>query len=135
VSKKGSVLIVLDHSHPVVAALTRWSPSILVKKILRENVEASLPPYSSIAILTLDKSDAVVLKNGFTKSITDGRLPSQTNVVLVPGQGESQSRVLVSVPIEYRELLSKFLLELSRKRAIAKKSVVNIALDPYTLLT
>jgi hypothetical protein len=107
----------------------------LVKKILRENVEASLPPYSSIAILTLDKSDAVVLKNGFTKSITDGRLPSQTNVVLVPGQGESQSRVLVSVPIEYRELLSKFLLELSRKRAIAKKSVVNIALDPYTLLT
>jgi len=135
VSKKGSVLIVLDHSHPVVAALTRWSPSILVKKILRENVEAFLPPYSSIAILTLDKSDAVVLKNGFTKSIADGRLPSQTNVVLVPGQGESQSRVLVSVPIEYRELLSTFVLELSRKRAIAKKSVVNIALDPYTLLT
>ena len=135
VSKKGSVLIVLDHSHPVVAALTRWSPSILVKKILRENLEAFLPPYSSIAVLTLEKSEAVVLKNGFTKSVADGRLPSQTNVVLVPGQGESQSRVIVSVPIEDRELLSTFILELSRKRAVAKKNIVNIALDPYTLLT
>jgi hypothetical protein len=56
-------------------------------------------------------------------------------VVLVPGQGESQSRVIVSVPIEDRELLSTFILELSRKRAVAKKNIVNIALDPYTLLT
>jgi hypothetical protein len=94
-----------------------------------------LPPYSSIAVLTLEKSEAVVLKNGFTKSVADGRLPSQTNVVLVPGQGESQSRVIVSVPIEDRELLSTFILELSRKRAVAKKNIVNIALDPYTLLT
>lgn len=135
ISKKGSVFIVLEHSHPVVASLTRWNPSILVKKILRENQEAFLPPYSSIAVLTLDKSEAVVIKNGFTKSAADGRLPSGTKVVLVPGQGESQSKVFVSVPTDDRELLSTFILELSRKRAVAKKSVVNVALDPYTLLT
>lgn len=135
VSKKGAVLIVLDSFHPVVAAITKWSPSILVKKILRENLEAFLPPYSSVAVITLDKSEAVVLKNGFTKSVTDGRLPPETKVVLVDGDGDSESKILVSVSVADRELLSTFLRELSRKRALSKKTPINIALDPYTLLT
>jgi primosomal protein N' len=135
VSKKGAVLIVLDSFHPVVAAITKWSPSILVKKILRENLEAFLPPYSSVAVITLDKSEAVVLRNGFTKSVTDGRLPPETKVVLVDGDGDSESKIVVSVSVADRELLSTFLRELSRKRALSKKTPINIALDPYTLLT
>ena len=135
VSKSGNVLIVLDSFHPVVASITKWSPSILVKKILREDSEAFLPPYSSIAVITLDRSEAVTLRNGLAKSVSDGRLPPETKVVLISGEGEVQSKVIVSVAIDNRELLSTFLLELSRKRALSKKTSINIALDPYTLLT
>jgi hypothetical protein len=75
------------------------------------------------------------LRNGLTKSVSDGRLPPETKVVLISGEGEVQSKVIVSVAIDNRELLSTFLLELSRKRALSKKTSINIALDPYTLLT
>jgi len=134
VSKKGNVFVVLDAFHPLVAAITKWNPGILVRKILRENEEAFLPPYSSIAVLTVEKHEAILLKNGLAKSVKDGRLPTSSQIFLSQETESDDVRILVSVPVEKRDILAAFLLELSRKRAVSKKSFVNIALDPFTLL-
>ena len=134
VNQKGKVLIVLDAFHPLVAAITKWNPGMLVKKILRENAEAFLPPFSSVAVLTVEKQEATVLRNGLAKSIKDGRLPVSSQVFLSQETESGDAKILVSVPSENRENLAVFLLELSRKRAISKKSFVSIALDPFTLL-
>jgi len=134
VSKKGNVFVVLDAFHPLVAAITKWNPGTLVRKILRENEEAFLPPYSSIAVLTVQKHEAILLKNGLAKSIKDGRLPMNSQIFLSEDAESDDAKILLSVPVENRDILAAFLLELSRKRAVSKKSFVNIALDPFTLL-
>ena len=134
VSKKGNVFVVLDAFHPLVAAITKWNPGTLVKKILRENEEAFLPPYSSMAVLTVEKDEAILLKNGLAKSIKDGRLPTNSQIFLSEDTESDDAKILLSVPVENRDILAAFLLELSRKRAVSKKSFVNIALDPFTLL-
>ena len=134
VSKKGNVFVVLDAFHPLVAAITKWNPGTLVRKILRENEEAFLPPYSSMAVLTVKKTEAILLKNGLAKSIKDGRLPMNSQIFLSEDAESDDAKILLSVPVENRDILAAFLLELSRKRAVSKKSFVNIALDPFTLL-
>ena len=134
VSKKGNVFVVLDAFHPLVAAITKWNPGTLVRKILRENEEAFLPPYSSMAVLTVQKQEAILLKNGLAKSIKDGRLPMNSQIFLSEDAESDDAKILLSVPVENRDILAAFLLELSRKRAVSKKSFVNIALDPFTLL-
>lgn len=134
VRKNGSVLVVLDPVHPVVASLSRWNPSVLVKKILRENSDAFLPPVASSAVLRVPLSEGTVLKNGILKSIKDGRLPSSSKVYLSENHARNEARILVSVPRGERKVLSNFVFELGRRRAISKKSFVSIAIDPYALL-
>ena len=101
---------------------------------MRENEETFLPPYSSIAVLTVQKQEAILLKNGLAKSIKDGRLPTDSQLFLSEDAESEVAKILLSVPAENRDVLAAFLLELSRKRAVSKKSFVNIALDPFTLL-
>jgi primosomal protein N' len=134
VNSKGSVLIVLDGFHPLVAAITKWNPGGLIKKILRENQDAFLPPFSSVALLTVEKQEAVLLRNGLAKSIKDERLPLSSQVFLFNDGESERNKIVVSVPAENRGILAAFLLELVRKRAISKKSAVSVALDPFTLL-
>jgi primosomal protein N' (replication factor Y) len=134
VRKGGNVLVVLDSFHPVIASLSRWNPSFLIKKILRESSEAFLPPFSSTAILRSEISEGVMIRNGIAKSVKDGRLPEFSRVYLSQGTSKNESRIFVSVPRSDRQVLVDFLRELSRKRAIAKKSSISIALDPFVLL-
>jgi len=134
VKRNGNVLVVLDSSHPLISSITRWNPSVLVKKILRENNDALLPPYASSALLRVPITDAVMLRNGIMKSIKDGRLPISSKVYLTENESKNESRLLINVPRENREDLANFVLELSRKRAISKKSFISVALDPYVLL-
>jgi primosomal protein N' (replication factor Y) len=134
VSKNGSVLLALDSFHPVVAAISRWNPSILIKKILRENMDADLPPFSTTAILKVPVSEGTALRNGILKSIKDGRLPQASKVYLTETNSSNEARILVNVPRENRNLLVDFISVLSRKRAVSKKSSMSIAIDPYALL-
>ena len=134
VSKNGKLLIVLDPYHPVVASLSRWNPRLLIKKILRENFEASLPPYSNAATMKVSMSEGVLLRNGITKSIKDGRLPGQSQVYFSENKSKDEARVVVLVPRKDRKILANFVHELARKRAISKKDFINIALDPFALM-
>jgi len=133
VRESGNVYIALDSSHPLVASISRWSPSVLIKKILRENLDAFLPPYSSVALIIMDSSEVPTMNNGITKSIKDGRLPLESKIFVVESKNEIDSKIVISVPIAQREVLASFLLELSRKRAVSKKSPISIVLDPYVL--
>lgn len=133
VEKNGSVLVVLDPYHPVVAALSRWNPSVLVKKILRENYDAALPPYTSSALLKVGISEGSILRNGIAKSIEDARLPISSKVYLTENKSKNEAHLLITVPREKRQDLAKFILELSRKRAVSKRPLITLALDPYAL--
>lgn len=134
VKKNGSVLIVLDPYHPAIAALSRWNPSILIKKILRECSDAFLPPYASTAVLSVPILEGVALRNGIAKTIKDGRLPLISRVNLLEDKSKNVSKIFVSVPRKDRQLLVDFLSEFARKRAISKKSLITFALDPFTLV-
>ncbi|CAN2197859.1 PriA Primosomal protein N' (replication factor Y) - superfamily II helicase [Candidatus Nanopelagicaceae bacterium] len=133
VRKNGNLVVVLDSYHPVIASLSRWNPSVLVKKILRENHDASLPPYTSTASLKVVLSEGVVLKNGISKSVKDGRLPISSKVYLTEDKSKNEARILISVPRDNRHVLANFLLELNRRRAATKKAYITFALDPYAL--
>ena len=134
VNENGKILVVLDAFHPTIAALSRWNPGVLIKKILRENFEAQLPPYVSTAVIKVVLSEGIAIKNGFSKSIKDGRLPINSKVFLTESVSTNEARIMISVPRYNRGELAVFLRELSRKRAISKKSFISIALDPYALL-
>jgi primosomal protein N' len=134
VSKDGIVLLALDSFHPVVSAISRWNPSLLIKKILRESIEADLPPFRTTAVLKLPASEGVLLRNGILKSIKDGRLPDVSKVYLTVNDATGEARILISVPREKRNLLVDFVHVLSRKRAVSKKNSMSIAIDPYALL-
>ena len=134
VSKDGVVLLALDSFHPVVSAISRWNPSFLIKKILRESIEADLPPFRTTAVLKLPASEGVLLRNGILKSIKDGRLPDVSKVYLTVNDATDQARILISVPRENRNHLVDFVHLLSRKRAVSKKNSMSIAIDPYALL-
>ena len=133
VRKNGHLIVILDPYHPVIASLSRWNPSVLVKKILRENHDAYLPPYTSTASLKVVLSEGVVLKNGISKSVKDGRLPISSKVYLTEDKSKNEARILISVPRDNRQVLANFLLELNRRRAATKKAYITIALDPYAL--
>jgi primosomal protein N' len=135
VRKNGKILLVLDSFHPIVSALTRWNPSLLIKKILRENAEAFLPPYSAIASLKVPLPEGVLLKNGIVKSIKDARLPEMTRVYLSENHSKDEARLLISVPRQDRKLLVDFVSELTRRRAISHKTPISIAIDPYALMS
>jgi primosomal protein N' (replication factor Y) len=134
VRKGGKVLLVLDPFHPVVSALSRWNPSLLIKKILRENAEAFLPPYSTTVSLKAPLAEGVLLKNGILKSIKDARLPEMTKVYLSENHSRDEARILISVPRESRTLLVDFVSELSRRRAISHKAPMSSSIDPYALM-
>ena len=134
IRKNGKVLVVLDAFHPIIAGLIRWNPSIVIKRILRENLDASLAPYFSTAVVRMDLDEAVIFRNGVSKSIKDGRLPELSRVYLSEDSSNNQARILISVPRDKRSVLADFLRELNRKRAVSKKSFISVALDPYALL-
>jgi primosomal protein N' (replication factor Y) len=133
IGKNGKVLVVLDSFHPIIAGLTRWNPSVLIKKILRENFEASLSPYFSSAVMRMNIDEAGTFKSGVSKSIKDGRLPESSKVYLSEDLPNNQARIFITVPRDKRSVLADFLRELNRKRAISKKSLISVALDPYAL--
>lgn len=133
VRKNGNIFIVLDPYHPVVASITRWNPSLLVKKFLRENEDASLPPFTEAAVLHVDSHEAGALQSGLSRSISDERLPLHSRVFAIGGDENGKSRLLLTTPRRNRQILVDFLKELARKRAIAKKSPISFELNPFTL--
>jgi len=133
VSNTGQVLLVLDDSHPIVAAIARWNIAPLLKRELTERVELMLPPSVMSAVLVTEQSSAPAIVSGLKKALEDARLPSSTRIFGPTILAKGQAKIVVHVSHEQSSDLAKILHELQRKRSIAKKDLLTLRIDPYSL--
>jgi primosomal protein N' (replication factor Y) len=124
---------VIDNSHPIVAALSRWNLSPLLGRELREREQTQLPPLVHAIVLEIAHGDTAGFLSGITSSIKEGRIPSSTRI-LGPTRLDAQtSRVILTVSRNDGQELFDFLVTYRKKRGIAKKSIPRIHIDPYAL--
>ena len=133
VSIEGQVLLVLDDSHPIVAAIARWNIAPLLKRELADRVELMLPPSVTSAVLVTDQSAAPAIVSGLKKALEDSRLPSSTRIYGATLLPKGQAKIVVHVSHEQSSDLAKILHELQRKRSVAKKDLLTLRIDPYSL--
>jgi primosomal protein N' (replication factor Y) (superfamily II helicase) len=133
VSLTGEILTIIDSTHPITSALTRWNPATMAARELAERKEVSLPPYTRAVLLETETKDATGIVSGIRKAVFDKRLPSSV-IALGPSQSSGDlSRILLTCQISQSEEFLKFLHEFIRHRAIAKKSKIFLRVDPYSL--
>jgi primosomal protein N' (replication factor Y) len=132
-SPNGKALVVIDHSHPIVAALSRWNLSPLLARELREREQTQLPPLVHAIVLEIAHSDTPTFLTGITSSIKEGRVPSSTRILGPTRMDEENSRVILTVSRDHGQELFDFLVTYRKKRGIAKKSIPRMRIDPYVL--
>jgi primosomal protein N' (replication factor Y) len=133
ISSDGQVLLVLDDSHPVVAALARWNIAPLLKRELAEREELKLPPSVVSAVLVMEQTSASAILSGLKKALEDGRLPNSTRIFGETMLPKGQAKIVMHVSHEQNSALSAILHELQRKRSISKKDLFTLRIDPYSL--
>ena len=133
ISKKGSVLLVIDDSHPIVASIARWNIAPMLKRELAEREELALPPYSTSAVLVMDQLSATQIHSGLKKAIDQGRLPESTRIFGPAIIAKGQAKIVLHVANAQAQLMISTLHELQRKRGIAKKDLFTIRINPYSL--
>ena len=133
ISKKGSVLLVIDDSHPIVASIARWNIAPMLKRELAEREELALPPYSTSAVLVMDQLSATQIHSGLKKAIDQGRLPESTRIFGPAIIAKGQAKIVLHVENAQAQLMISTLHELQRKRSIAKKDLFTIRINPYSL--
>jgi primosomal protein N' (replication factor Y) len=133
VSSDGQVLLVLDDSHPVVAALARWNIAPLLKRELAERAELMLPPSVISAVLVMEQTSASGILSGLKKALEDGRLPSSTRIFGATILPKGQAKIVMHVSHDQSSSLGVMLHELQRKRSISKKDLFTLRIDPYSL--
>ena len=129
----GQVLLVLDDSHPIVAALARWNIAPLLKRELAERAELMLPPSVMSAVLVMDQRSAAAIVSGLRKALADERLPSSTRIFGPTSLPKDQAKIVMHVSHEQSLALGAVLHELQRKRSISKKDLLTLRIDPYSL--
>jgi len=132
-SRKGSVLLCIDESHPIVASLVRWNPGAMIRRELAERLEIPLPPYVSSYVMSGESKEFTSIATGLKKAISDERIPSSIRVYGPNEIGGSRARIVLYCPQEDSAVLTSFLHELQRRRSIAKKDFLSIRIDPYSL--
>jgi len=133
ISSDGQVLLVLDDSHPVVAALARWNIAPLLKRELAERDELELPPSVVSAVLVMEQTSASAILSGLKKALEDGRLPSSTRIFGPTVLPKGLAKIVMHVSHEQRSDLGAVLHELQRRRSISKKDLLTLRIDPYSL--
>jgi primosomal protein N' (replication factor Y) len=132
VQEGGTCILIQDHGHPIVTALTSWNPSMATHQDLQERLELSLPPYVRVATVSMDSSEIVRLKSSLQKAIDESRLPSHTRILGPINNGEKTTLIL-TVPVSDGHLLIETLHEFMRRRSAAKKALPALRIDPYSL--
>ena len=132
-SSNGKALVVIDNSHPIVAALSRWNLSPLLAREIREREQTQLPPLVHAIVLEIASSEAPTFISGITSSIKDGRIPNSTRILGPTQLDADSSRIILTVSRDHGQDLFDFLVIYRKKRAIAKKSIPRMRIDPYVL--
>jgi primosomal protein N' (replication factor Y) len=133
ISKDGQVLLVLDDSHPVIAAIARWNVAPLLKRELAQREELMLPPSVMSAVIVVEQPSAQSIVSGLGKALADGRLPTSTRIFGATLLPKGMAKIVMHVSHNQSSDLSSILHELQRKRSISKKDLLTLRIDPYSL--
>ena len=133
ISQSGKVLLVIDDSHPIVAAVARWNIAPMLKRELADRADLNLPPTVTSVVLVLDATSAPSIAAGLNKAKLEGRLPSSTRLFGPTQLPKSQAKIVIHVASEEWSQLALVLHELQRKRSISKKDLLTLRIDPYSL--
>ena len=126
-------MLVIDDSHPIVAAVARWNIAPMLKRELADRADLNLPPTVTSAVLVLDATSAPSIAAGLNKAKLEGRLPSSTRLFGPTQLPKSQAKIVIHVASEEWSQLTLVLHELQRKRSISKKDLLTLRIDPYSL--
>ena len=75
------VLVAIDSSHPINAALASWNPAHMYKRELTDLESLDLPPFTRSLTVDLNTSEASTVAEGFKKALLDSRIPASTKVL------------------------------------------------------
>ncbi len=130
---QGSLLLSIEEGHPIVAALTRWSPGALLRKELAERHEIPLPPFVTSYVISGASSEFSNLIAGIKKAITENRLPADVKLFGPIDIGKANSKITMYCAEHNGAILRSFLHELQRRRSIAKRESLTLRINPYSL--
>lgn len=132
-SSSGTALLIINHSNPLVGALSSWKPSLISMRELQERHEAALPPYVRSISLDIEESESATLLRALTKSRDEGRLPQETRILGPSKLANGQHRILLLAPLADGEALVSLIHEFQRRRSAARKKLASLRIDPYSL--
>jgi primosomal protein N' (replication factor Y) len=127
------VLIAIDSSHPINAALATWNPAHMYKRELSDLRSLDLPPFTRCMIVDLSISEASTVAEGFKKALLDARIPPSTKVLGPSIRGGEKARIILTASENDFPALTQFVGEFVKHRAIAKKEPLQVRIDPYSL--
>lgn len=133
VSSQGQVLLVIDSAHPITSSIARWNVAPMIKRELSERRDLDLPPFCSSAVLVMSQDIATQIGAGLKKALTELRLPASTRIYGPTELPNNQAKIVLHVAKDDSQNLYNVLHELQRRRSIAKKDLLTLRIDPYSL--
>jgi len=133
ISPEGSVLLVIDDSHPIVSAIARWNIAPLLKRELSERLELKLPPSVFSVVLVMDQAISMQIANGLKKAAAEGRIPSSSCIYGPTEISKGQVKIVIHADKKDASALTDSMHELQRRRSIAKKELFTLRVEPYSL--
>jgi primosomal protein N' (replication factor Y) len=127
------VLVAIDSSHPINAALASWNPSHMYKRELTDLESLDLPPFTRSLTVDLNTSEASTVAEGFKKALLDSRIPASTKVLGPSLRAGDRARIILTASESDFSDLTQFVGEFVKHRAIAKKEAIQVRIDPYSL--
>ena len=127
------VLVAIDSSHPINAALASWNPAHMYKRELADLESLDLPPFTRSLTVDLATSEASTVAEGFKKALLDSRVPASTKVLGPSIRVGDKARIIMTASENEFSDLTQFVGEFVKHRAIAKKEAIQVRIDPYSL--
>ena len=133
VKKSGTVLLVIEDSHPIVSALIRWNPALMLQKELEQRSEIHFPPLVHSALFTCPTNEISAIARGIRMAIDETRLPRDMRVLGPVSIDAQKSKLVLLFDSESENKTVEFMHELMRRRSIAGKTEATLRIDPYTI--
>ncbi len=133
IRKTGTVLIVIDEAHPITSAIARWNVAPLLKREIADREELQLPPSVASAVIVTDCITAPQILSGLRKAFSDGRLPESIRIYGPTVMPKELAKIVIHGAHQEWRQMAEVLHELQRRRSIAKKDLLTIRIDPYSL--
>jgi primosomal protein N' (replication factor Y) len=133
ISANGTVLLVIDDSHPIVSAIARWNIAPLLKRELSERTELHLPPSVFSVVLVMDQSIGMQIYSGLKKALAEGRIPPSSHIYGPTEISKGQAKIVIHADKNDSQALTAVVHELQRRRNIASKDLFMLRVEPYSL--